>query len=146
MKGAIRPDHIPVNKYQLLVLGLPPLTITELSGIEDTLQTATMPDRTVASGGNREASESTAMTPMHHKAEQLIWEAWYRESQDPVLPTYKKTATLVHQSISGAVVQAYQLVGVFPKKRKLPDLEMQNEGELSQVEWTLSIDDIVPLP
>jgi hypothetical protein len=57
MKGAIAPDHIPVNKYQLLVAGVIPLTITEVSGIEDELQTTELPDRTVASGGNRGPSE-----------------------------------------------------------------------------------------
>jgi hypothetical protein len=145
MKGVIRPDHIPVNKYQLLIIGLPPLTFTEVSGIEDELETADMPDRTVASGGNRKASEFTAMLPMHHSTEQAAMESWFRESQDPVSPSYKKAGTLVHSSISGITVKTFQLVGVFPFKRKLPDLEMVNEGEMAAVEWSFKVDDTLPL-
>lgn len=145
MKGVIQGDHIPVNKFQLLMAGLPPLVITELSGIEDELETADLPDRTVASGGNRKATEFTMMIPMHHLVEQAAMELWYREGQDPVLPTYKKIGTLVHQSISGAVLRTFTLVGVFPKKRGLPDLEMVNEGEMAGVEWTMSADDIEPI-
>lgn len=145
MKGAIQPNHMSTNKYQLLVLGLPPLTPTEVSGIEDELETTTLPDRTVASGGNRGASEMEISLPMHHLVEQAAMEVWFKESQDPVLPSYKKVATLIHKSISGAVLKTYSLIAVFPKKRVLPDLEMQNEGELAVVKWTLSIDDILPV-
>lgn len=145
MKGAIQPNHMSTNKYQLLVLGLPPLTPTEVSGIEDELETTTLPDRTVASGGNRGASEMEISLPMHHLVEQAAMEVWFKESQDPVLPSYKKVATLIHKSISGAVLKTYSLIAVFPKKRSLPDLEMQNEGELAVVKWTLSIDDVLPV-
>lgn len=145
MKGVIQPDHIPVNKFRLIVIGLPDLTITELSGIEDELEVADLPDRTVASGGNRKASEFTFMLPMHHSVEQAAMEAWFLESQDPVLPTYKKPGTLIHESISGATIRTFQLTGLFPKKRALPDLEMVNEGEMAAVEWTMSSDDIAPI-
>ena len=50
MKGIIKPDHIPVNNFDLLVAGLIDLTAVEVSGIEDTLQTIDLPDRTRASG------------------------------------------------------------------------------------------------
>jgi len=144
MKGAIQADHIPVNKYVLLVLGLPTLTPTEIGGLEDELQTTELPDRTRASGGNRGPSEFTIMLPMHHTVEQAAMEVWFRESQDPVSPTYKKVATLIHQSISGNASRTYSIVNAFPTKRVLPDLEMENEGELAAVEWTISVDDIVP--
>lgn len=145
MKGEIQGDHMPVNKYVLQVLGLVPLTATEVSGIEDELETTELPDRTVASGGNRKATEWTMMLPMHHTAEQAAMELWYRESQDPVSPTYKKPVTLTHQSLSGNATRNFSLVGVFPKKRVLPDLEKLNEGEIALVEWTMSTDDILPL-
>lgn len=145
MKGAIQADHIPVNKYQLLILGMPPLTPTEVSGLEDELQTAEMPDRTRVSGGNRGPSEFTIMLPEHHLVEQAAMEAWFRESQDPVLPTYKKVGSMVSQSISGNTTVTKSLVGVFPTKRVMPDREMENEGELALVEWTLSVDDILPI-
>jgi hypothetical protein len=145
MKGAIQADHMPVNKYELLMLGMPPLTPTEISGIEDELQTTELPDRTRASGGNRGPTEFTMMLPMHHLVEQAAMEVWFRSSQDPVLPTYKIVGTLIHKSISGETLRTYSLVGAFPSKRVLPDLEMANEGEMAAVEWTISVDDILPI-
>lgn len=145
MKGEIKPDHMPVNKYTFQIIGLIPITATEVSGIEDELETTELPDRTVASGGNRKATEFTMMVPLHHTAEQAALEIWFRESQDPVTPTYKKPCTLTHESLSGNHTRTFSLAGVFPKKRKLPDLEQKGEGELAQVEWTMSADDVLPL-
>lgn len=145
MKGDIKPDHIPVSKYQLIVPGLPTLTITELSGLEDEINTNEMPDRTVVSGGQHTASEFTIMIPDHHRVEQAAMEVWFAESTDPVSPSYKKVASLVATSISGGIIVTRTLIGVFPKKRKLWDGEMANEGEPAMVEWTLSVDQILPV-
>lgn len=145
MKGAIKPDHIPVNKYQLLFIGLPQLTPVEISGLEDELQTTELPDRTRASGGNRGPSEFTIKLPMHHLVEQAAMELWFLSSQDPVSIAYKKAGTLIHQSISGITLKTYSLIGSFPSKRVLPDLEMKNEGEAALVEWTISVDDVLPI-
>ena len=145
MKGAIAPDHIPVNKYQLLVAGVLPLTITEISGIEDELQTTELPDRTIASGGNRGPSEVEIKIPEHHLVEQAAMEVWYKEAQDPVSPTYKKDGSLIKFSLSGNVLRTFSLMGVFPKKRGQPELAMSNEGEASLITWTLSVDDQEPI-
>lgn len=145
MKGQIQPNHIRDNNYSFSVLGLINLTAVEISGIEDTLQTVNLPDRTVASGGNREATEVTLKLPMHHAAEDAAMELWYRESQDPVSPTYKKPATLTYNAGAAGRSRSYTLVGVFPKKRILPEASMESEGEMAVVEWVLSIDDVEPI-
>lgn len=145
MFGDIDPDHIPINKYQFMVLGLPPLTCVEISGIETELVTQEMPDRTIASGGQQKASEFTMMMPEHHIVEQAAMEAWLVESTDPVQPSYKKTGTLITSSLSGVIIVTKSLIGLFPKKRVLPDREMVNEGELAMVEWTMSVDQVLPL-
>jgi hypothetical protein len=145
MKGTIKADHISVNKYQLLVLGMPPLTFTTISGIEDELEVVDLPDRTKASGGNRKAVEFTAKLPMHHIAEQAMMELWFLESQDPVSPLYKKVGTLIHLSISGNVLRTYSMTGIFPSKRALPELDMKNEGEMAEVEWTFQADNMLPI-
>lgn len=145
MKGELQKDHIPVNKYVLQVIGLIPIKATEISGIEEELETAELPDRTVASGGNTKATEFSMMTPMHHLSEQAALEVWWQESKDPVSPTYKKPCTLTMTSISGNKSRGYTLTGVFPKQRNLPDLEMANEGEMATVEWIMSVDSILPL-
>lgn len=145
MKGVIEEDHIPVNKWGLLVVGAPPLTIVEQSGIEDELETTELPDRTVASGGNRKSTEFELVMPLHHAVEQAYMELWYRMSQDPVVPGYKKAATLVYYGISGTIKRTFTLTGVFPKKRGLSDNEMKNEGEMATATWMMSADDIEPL-
>lgn len=145
MKGEIRPDHMPQNKYTLSIAGIIPLTATEISGLEDELETVELPDRTMASGGNRGTSEIEVTMPMHHTLERAAMEVWFREGQDPVLPTYKKPVTLIHHSLSGESNATYTLLGVFPTKRVLPDLAKSNEGEMASIVWTLSVDDIVPL-
>jgi len=145
MKGVIEEGHIPVNNWQLIVLGAPPLTITEQSGIEDELETTELPDRTVASGGNRKATEFDLTMPEHHAVEQAYMELWYRSSQDPVSPDYKKAGTLIHYDIHGNVKRTWSLTGVFPKKRALSDREMANEGEMATVTWSMSADDIEPI-
>ena len=145
MKGAIQSDHIPVNKYELLVVGMIPFDFTEVGGIEDELQTTELPDRTRASGGNRGPTEITVQLPTHHFAQQAAMELWYRESQDPVSPVYKKPGSLILKSISGGSLKTYSLIGMFPTKRATPDLEMANEGEMATIEWTISADDMLPI-
>lgn len=145
MKGEIQPDHNPVNKFEFQVVGLGVFTAVEISGIEDELDTTELPDRTVASGGNRQATEFELKIPMHHTTERALLEIWYKESQDPVSPTYKKPCTLLHPSLSGAKSVNYTLIGVFPKKRTLPDLEKANEGEMAVITFMMSCDDVLPL-
>lgn len=145
MKGVIQADHIPVNKYVLAVAGLAvQLRPTEISGMEDELQTIDLPDRTRASGGNRGASEFTMMIPAHHQAEVLACEAWFQEGQEPVSPTYKKNGAIVMQSLSGNIARIRSCIGMFITKRTDPDLEMANDGEPAMIEYTVSVDDILP--
>lgn len=145
LKGTILPDHIPVNKFQLTVLGLPGLIFTEISGIEEELEKVKLPDRTQASGGNTLPIEFTVMQPQHHAVERAAMEAWFAESQDPSPPTYKKDGTLIVTSISGLQVVAYTLIGMFPSKRALPEMSLENEGELAKIEWTLNADQVIPV-
>lgn len=146
MKGSINPGHIPVNKYQLLFVGVPLLTPTTVSGIEEELQTVDLPDRTKASGGHTGPSEMTIMIPLHHSGEVAALEAWFIESQDPVTPTYKKAGSLLMESVSlTGPTRTVNLIGVFPTKRKYPDLDMSNDGDMAAVEWTLSVDQVLPV-
>ena len=145
MKGEIKPDHMPVNNFTLQVVGLVSLTAVEISGIEDELNVIDLPDRTVASGGTRNATEFDLSIPLHHTVEMAALELWFREAQDPISPTYKKPGTLIHHSLSDGASRSYTLVGLFPKKRKLPDLDMSNEGEMAMAVWTMAVDDVVPI-
>lgn len=145
MKGDIQPNHIPLNKFEFRVIGLVTLTTLTVSGIEEELEVAELPDRTVASTGERKATEFEIAIPMHHDVEFGAMEVWYQESSDPVTPTYKKPCTLIHKNVQGVEKRSFTLVGVFPKKRMLPDLDRTNEGEMAMVTYTMSCDDVVPL-
>lgn len=145
MKGQIAPDHIPLNKYEMLVIGMTPMTFTEISGIEEELQTTDLPDRTVASGGQTTPVEFTARLPMHHTVDQAQMELWFSQCKDPVSPKYKRAGTIIYQSISGKVFRTYSLVNMFPTKRVTPDVAMENEGELATVEWTFKADQQLPI-
>jgi hypothetical protein len=145
MKGVIQPDHIPVNRYQLIIAGLPvQLRPTEISGMEDEMATTDLPDRTRATSGERNALEFTMMIPAHHTAEVLACEAWYREGMSPVSPSYKKSGMIIMQSLTGANARVRTLIGAFISKRTDPDLEMASDGEMASLEYTVSVDDCLP--
>lgn len=145
MRGEVLPDHIPINKFTLLVVGLPPMYFNKIAGIEQELQTVELPDRTTASGGNTTPVEFTAETMMHHSIDQLALELWFKEGQDPVSPLYKKAATLIHKSLSGGSFRSFTLVALYVSKRKLPDLDKALEGDAAVIEWTFKADDMLPI-
>lgn len=146
MKGTILPGHVGVNRYELLVLGAPPLVFHEVSGMESETPFVELPDRTQASGGEEAVGEFTAMQPMHHTVERAFMELWLQEGRDPVSPIYKKVATMIWTNIHGEVAAVWSLVGLSVSKRSTPDAEMGNDGEMASIEWTFKYDSMVPLP
>lgn len=145
MKMVLLPDHIPVNNYELIVPGAPPLIgIVSIDGLEKELETVDLPDRTTASGGNTKAIEFVMMHAKHHTAEDLFLHAWFEESK-LAIPTYKKDGTLLVSSISGLNVRSFNLLRLYPSKEKTADLAMENEGEMHMTEWTMKCDDMIPV-
>lgn len=141
MKGVIDADHIPLNKYILSVEGLPDLTFTTLSGVEEELNVAELPDRTVRTGGRTNTVEFSCMLPLHHEAEQRAMETWFAQAQGEgregkVDLAYRKPALLRLISISGNYEAQFNLEGLFPSKRALPDFDMNDDGDMAAVEWT----------
>lgn len=146
IKSVLLPDHVQVNKYQLLVAGLPPLLFTMVSSIEEELDTVELPDRTTASGGRSKPVEFEVTQPMHHTLERLAMEAWYTgETTDPVLPSYKKVGTLLSFSQSNLIQVSYMLIGLYPFKRTLPDFELENDGEMATIVWGMKADEVTLL-
>lgn len=146
MKGAILPGHVGLNRYELLVLGAPPLVFHEVSGMESETPFVDLPDRTQATGGEEAPGEFTVMQPMHHTVERAYMEAWLRAGRHPVLPGYKKVATMIWTNIHGNVAAVWSLVGLGVSKRATPDGEMGNDGEMAALEWTFKYDSMDPLP
>lgn len=144
MKGTIRSDHIPKNKYSLRVRGMPSIVFTDIGSLEEELEKVDIPDRTAASGGQTKTIEFDGTVPTHHTEEIQALESWFVEGQDPVARTYKKTGVLVKQSISGMTTVSYTLLGLFVWKRNTEDLAMENEGEMDTTTWSFSCDKIEP--
>lgn len=140
MKGSVQPNHIPVNNYELFIVGLPPILFTQVSGLEEETESADMPDRTVVTGGNTKAIEFTTLSFEHHSVELAALEIWRRQAIDPVDPLYKKIGTLVKRGINGEVATTRTLIGLWIKKRKDADMDLANEGEPAMIEWTMSAD------
>lgn len=147
LKGTIKADHMAVNKYELTIIGLLVQTITpiEISGMEIEVGVVDLPDRTKASGGQPSSTEFTMKIPMHHSSEVSAMEVWFQEGQDPVIATYKKPATLTFSSISGENEKSWTLIGAFCSKRKLPDLSMADDGEMAVAEYTITVDEVLPI-
>lgn len=145
LKATIKPDPIPVNKFALAVVGIVPILFSKVSGIEEEIDVISLPDRTRHPGGNTQPFEFTGMCPLHHTAEHTALEVWYNEGKDPVSSTAKKPVTLTMTSGTGGIVRTYSLLGVWISKRKLPDLDMDNEDEGAFVEWTFQVDQMLPI-
>lgn len=144
IKGVIQPDHVQTNKYDLRVIGLPPLVITAISGIEEELDTTDLPDRTKATGGRTKPVEFDITIPAHEIVTQKAFELWFEECKDPVTPTHKKIGTLTTFTQSNLPLVAFTLDAMMPIKRALPDLEMEGDGEMSEHVWSMSADEVFP--
>ena len=144
MKGIIQPNHVSKNNYELQIIGLPSIVFTEVGDISEVIDKVDLPDRTRASGGTKQSTEVNVMVPSHHDVEIAAMEAWFKEGQDPVSPTYKKAGVLIKKGIDGSIIRSYTFSGMFPSERNLSAVSLENEGEMDVVEYLLNIDDIVP--
>lgn len=145
MKGALSPDHMPQNKWRLTVRGLPPLLFVQVNGLEEEMDRVELPDRTAATGGRSKPFEFTVMQPMHHTAEVDAMENWYQQGKDRVSLEYKKPGIITFESLSGINRRSYTLTGLWVSKRSPSDLDMDNDGDEVEIEWTLSCDEMNPL-
>lgn len=144
MKGAIQPNHVSKNNFELQVIGLPPVTFIEVGDIPEQVDKVDLPDRTRASGGTKQAGEFSVMVPSHHDVEVAAMEAWYKEAQDPVAPTYKKSGVLIKKGIDGSVIRTYTFTGLWVSERNMTSVALENEGEMDTIEYLLNFDDIIP--
>jgi hypothetical protein len=145
MKGAIKADHMPTNKFDFKVVGLLKLTAVTISGIEEEILSVDLPDHTTASSGEKGAIEFELELPVHHTAEFAAMELWYKEAQDPISPTYKKPATLTFLSISGRAKRSFTIVNCWVGGRDLPDLNMEDEGDIALVKYKMKADELQPI-
>ena len=145
IRAKLKPEKILNNDFDLLIPGVPPLVVLGVTGLEDELDTAEMPDRTKVSGGRRKPFEIEVKLAEHHVEEMLAMNTWYTQSEVR-LPGYKRVGTLIKTSESGFLSAKYTLLGIFPTKRSDSDLDFNSEGELSEITWTISVDSRISIP
>lgn len=143
--GTLQTDHIALNKFKLIVVGLPEITFITVGGITDAVTESELPDGTVASGGKTAPVEITVTVPLHHLVEVLAMDNWKREAEDPIDKGYKKTGTLVMTSGSGDEFKSYTLSGLWIRERSTPDLDMANEGEMAVNTYVMRADRVLPV-
>lgn len=144
MKGAIKEGSFSTNSFELLVLGMPPLTPITTSGLEEEIVLTELPDKTNSSSGVTNPSTITIEFPLHHTTEILALEAWLIEAKTR-LPTYKKAASLVYKDPTGLVLKTFTLNGMWPSKFTYPDLDMGGDGEMARLGVDFSVDEILPI-
>lgn len=145
IKNVLKTNRVQVNKFQLTIqpgVGAP--LFTTISGLEEELDTVDLPDRTSRSGGREKQLEFEVGQPMHHDLEVLAMEAWYRMCK-ATLPLYLKLGVLVLFDEWGMPRRKYTLPNLWISKRAHSELELDNDGEMSIITWTLKADQIVPM-
>ena len=144
LKGKIQEDHIPLNKFELLVTGLPTLTLITTDDIEEALNVIEMPDGTKRSGGQTDAPEFTGQIPMHHDVQVLALELWYKQGQDPIQEGYLKAGSLVFYRGSGTP-RPFELINLWVSGRTIPGGDMDNDGEPAMLTFTFQADNVTPV-
>lgn len=140
-KFVIEPDHIPINNYRLSTVGLPPITYVSVGAFEKELDSVELPDRTQASTGRTKPGETEVSVPMHHAVQVAAMNVWYIEGQDPISPGYKKTGTMVYYSGTLLRQMVITIIGLFVQKEGTPDVEMNDDGEMAVMKYTMKWDD-----
>ena len=141
-KFVILPDPIQVSNYSLRVVGLPELTPTSVGALELELDESELPDRTQVSGGRTKPGEFEMKIPLHHAVEIVAMKSWFKEGQDPQTTTYKKVGSLLLESGTRLNKYPVTIIGLWCKKKSIPDLEMNNDGEMAEATFTMKYDDL----
>lgn len=143
-KGSVQSGAALSNSYRLEIPGLGSILFTRIGSLADELTTITLADGTAQTGGKVNPIETEVAHYIHHRAELLAFEAWYAAAKVGG-PLYKRGGTLHYLGADGQPVASYALEGVFPKGRELPELDGTGDGEAVTVNWTISIDNVIPL-
>lgn len=143
IKGELSQGYIPINKFSMVVEGIASMTVIEVSGIEQELETVDLPDKTVATSGRAGTTEFSIKVPAHEDVTMAALDTWWKSCQGDVAMDYKKKATLSLLDTFGLPKANWSISGMFPTKRALPELNAGSEGEMAMAEWTFKADDVV---
>lgn len=145
IKSVLKVNRVQVNKFKLTISpGVGSPLFTTISGLEEELDTVDLPDRTSRSGGREKQIEFEVQQPMHHDLEVVAMEVWYRMCKAS-LPLYLKLGVLILFDEWGIPRKKYTLPNLWISKRSHSELDLDNDGEMSTITWTLKADQIIPM-
>lgn len=145
IKNVLKVNRVQVNKFQLTIQpGVGSPLFTSITGLEEELDTVDLPDRTTRSGGRGKQLEFEVIQPMHHDLEVLAMEAWWAMCK-ATLPGYLKLGILVLFDEWGMPRRRRTIPNIFISKRKDTDQELDNDGEMATITWTLKGDEIIAM-
>lgn len=143
LRGTIKNNHVPLNSFELIVAGMPQVTVVTTDDIEQMITAVTMPDGTIRSGGKTEPVEFTISVPMHHDVEQAALEAWKKLAEGPVSSSYLKAGSLVFYKNDGTP-KSYSFTNMWLSGRTIPGADMGNEGDMAAVTFMVKADYVLP--
>ena len=145
LKGKILKDVISGNNFVLLV-GAKAILCTNISSIEETLQTIDLPDGTTASGGRTEVSEFSITVPAHHEVDVAFMDHWMRNGKSPVVPGAYRTVVVKGNANSGGPGRTDTCFGTHVVGRSSSEYSMEDGGtSMTTIEYTLRCDNVVHL-
>jgi len=144
LRGTIKNNHVPLNSFELIVAGMPQITVVTTDDIEQMITAVTMPDGTIRSGGKTEPVEFTISVPMHHDVEQAALEAWKKLAEGPVSSSYLKAGSLVFYKNDGTP-KSYSFTNMWLSGRTIPGADMGNEGDMAAVTFMVKADYVLPV-
>lgn len=144
LKGVVMQNHVQDNKFTLTMVGMIPITVITLGGIEEEMDASDTPDRSHRSGGRTKPVAFDITTPMHHVAELKAMELWFRQGKDPISPLHRKVGAIVAYTQSGLPFVKYTLLETWIEKRGLPEFDLGGDGAVQFITWGMSADEVLP--
>lgn len=147
IKGVLEGNRVQVNKFVLTIVPfeIPSPVFTRISGLEMELDTVDLPDRTTRSGGREKQLEFEVDQPMHHSVEVFFMEAWWMACAN-TLPGYLKLGALRILNEYIGTSKQFTLFNLWLSKRSQSDLDLDNDGDMAIITWTMKADSFIMLP
>lgn len=144
LKGKIQENHIPINKFEMIISGMIPITLVTTDDIEEKLGVVDLPDRTKRSGGQTGAIEFSGKIPLHHDVQVAALEAWFAMGKDPVQLGYLKSGSLIWYRNNGDP-RTFELVNIWISGRTIPGGDMANDGDPAMLTFMFVCDEVTPV-
>lgn len=142
-KYTLSPNPILTTNYRLQAVGLPDIPFVTVGGLEQEIPKVDIPDKTQASSGRANPSETEVTVPAHENVAIAAMNAWFEQGQDPIDPSYKKTCNMVYDSGNFINARNLTMVGVWVSSQGTPDVAMGEDGEMAVFTYTLCYDGIL---